>query len=365
MLSSKILTWLRYCLLLISFIPLTSFVKAGKSSWNTQANNVDSFIELGRLKRQCFNRIKNENPHTISRKKCWQNRLIKLEALIHDTKRFTDAHLISEDLKEIWPKSFAGFTFNDLKPIEARCLRMLGYQEVLLTEGIWVERLREIKSLLKETKPRKFKRHKKQLEKLDNCPPYQIRYICINTHNPSTLDLHGVASAQIAQRKVIEFINAAKFKQKKRVLIITGRGNHSSYKNRQGVLFKAFPTWIKGNQNVSGYKVGKGNGCYIVTLASSVSCTPANLQILFQYEQRKLAHVKPLEQQIAWEKEQGESDLSYNQMYRELIHILHDARRLQELEIAYSRDDYLRPLTRILCKEEEGGILELEGEEII
>jgi DNA-nicking Smr family endonuclease len=365
MLFPKRLIWLRYCLLLISLVHFTSSVNAGKSKWQKKVESIDSFMELGRLKRQCFNRVTNGNFTWVKKKERWQNRLIKLEELARDTKRFTDAPLIREESKEVWPKSLIHFTFNDLKVFEARCLRMIGCQDLLLTKGIWVDRLQELKPLLKKAKPRKNKLHKKQLEKLDNCAPYKIRRIYINTRNPQLLDLHGVASAQIARRKVIEFINAAKSKRKTQVLIITGKGNHSSYKNRQGVLFKTFPSWIKDNKNVSNYKIGKGNGRYVVSLSRSFPKTLGAFETPPQYVQRKLKHVRPLAQQVAWEKKYGKSDIAYQQMSRELIRILDDARRLQEIETAYSRDEYLTTVTRISCKENQRDTIEFEEEEII
>ncbi|AIK96566.1 Smr/MutS family protein [Candidatus Odyssella acanthamoebae] len=260
--------------------------------------------------------------------------------------------------REEWPENFEDFSFPELELFKVRCMNMLDYEDLFLTTRIWKERLQEIEMLLDGRESRlNFPR----ILKLTSARPcshdgYIVRRIYINTKNPHLLDLHGVASAQLAQIKVTQFINAAKSKCKSHVHIITGKGNHKNHRKRQGVLFKAFPGWIKSNKSVTGYTVGKGGGSYSVTLSPSTK-----LQKVIPY--KNFNQLRHLELQIAWQMKHGKSSLPYKQMYKELIHMRYKTQLLEQSQAVYDELNSFVFLPESAGEVSKEGIVEFEETE--
>jgi hypothetical protein len=259
---------------------------------------------------------------------------------------------------EEWPENFKDFSLRELKLFKARCMNMLDCEDLLLTPEIWTERLHMIERLLAEKEATLHFSRISKPSSARSCSheEYKVRHIYINTKNPRLLDLHGVASAQLAQLKVTQFINAAKSKGKSHVHIITGKGNHRNHRKRRGVLFKAFPGWVKSNQSVTGYTVGKGGGSYSVTLTPSTKFQ----KVIHDKDFNQLRH---LELEIAWQMKHGKSNLPYQQMRKELIHMRYKTQLLERNQIVYDELNgfVFLPVTSVEGSKE--GIIELEETE--
>lgn len=331
----------------------------GQSVWLKKLNQGKSIEELITLHKHCLVMVAREQQRLKGKNK-WCNRLKQLEAFAQDK-----GYLETLKVKEI---EYQFLTQPDGRNI---LHYIFGVQASLQVQDFWLNNLKKVKSvesflalkgqcldhLTKENKKLKFKRRwlprLEQLEKLaanknnlrlliernissksNNPNPYKVRHIYINTKNPLHLDLHGIASAQLAQQRVIEFINAAKSKKRRRILIITGKGNHSTPKKQRGVLFNAFPKWVENNKHVESYEVGKGSGSYIVTLSPSA-------KLLRVGQSSRENQIKYLEQQIAFSKKHHKSNLPYMQMHKELIRLTHKVNELEKKQTMHENFYFL------------------------
>jgi len=199
--------------------------------WLAKVNQAESFQEFGKLEEFCLKMLVNgvikENERPKFRKR-WFTRLRQLE-------EFQEIKKLNGYTNKQWLRDINEFSVAELKLCRDQCINMLGYKNFLLTNSVWLRRLREIDNLLNL-----LSRNKRVL----TYPQYKIRTIFINTKNPHILDLHGVASAQIAFKKVMQFINAAKSKQKNK-LLLQGKATIALIKNVKVSCLRLFLSGLK------------------------------------------------------------------------------------------------------------------------
>ncbi|MBL0941268.1 MAG: SEL1-like repeat protein [Alphaproteobacteria bacterium] len=93
-----------------------------------------------------------------------------------------------------------------------------------------------------------------------------------NAFNPNEsfrIDLHG-NSLETAKERVINFIKQAQELGLSHIHFICGRGKHKNSQGKRGVIFKAFPEWLKNQEitnSIDSYR--KGIGTYEVFLKNA------------------------------------------------------------------------------------------------
>jgi hypothetical protein len=252
-----------------------------QAGWIQKMNEANP-EELKSLKEQCSIMLARKD-NSVKTQRRWANRLKLVEqregGLKNEGKKISNTHLTRQNRGkkqgkeaipiEEWPKNLELLSSNHLTILQAHCLKMCEYEDLLPEGKVWSSRLNQLERLQKKGPEQSNKQPSVQQEKLAEISPYTVRFIYVDPKNPRVLDLHGVASASVAQKKVEEFIRAAKSKRKERVKIITGKGNHVGRGGKRGVLFKAFPRWIADDASIKNYKVSKEGGGYVVTLRPS------------------------------------------------------------------------------------------------
>ena len=275
-----------------AIIDSTYSVQAGWVKKIKEANST----ELEHLKSHCLSML-NRKDNSIETNKRWNNRLKRIKKCEQSLKgkeimneneiilspsidQTKNQNLVGKkSLKEVtsldeWPETLEFLSSQKVSRLQTDCSKMVEYEDLLVERKFWSNRLHQLDTFQEKLKKRKSElNQKKNLEsqkKLNEDPTYKTRFIYVDNKNPKLIDLHGVASAQVAQKRVSEFIRAAKSKRKEYVKVITGKGNHINHRGQQGVLFKFLPDWIVHNASVKGYKVSKEGGGYVIYLHPSL-----------------------------------------------------------------------------------------------
>jgi DNA-nicking Smr family endonuclease len=238
-------------MLLVVIILLYFFTPSDASAskgWYKKFEEADSYEKLSKLKQTCYSAL-SEDSITLKAKDKWQDRLlsvIKAEGALDKKNNLLEERLMAETI--INPS------------IPQRVHSRKRYKTEKVKSQNFLSNFEVNSTSYKQTSS----------SNLDKSSPYKIRSVKIDNRNPKVLDLHGVATAALAEKKVTEFINAAKSCRKKKITVITGKGNHLNYRGQRGTLFKAFPTWLADNPLIKGYTVAVNGGSYIVPLKHSL-----------------------------------------------------------------------------------------------
>jgi hypothetical protein len=256
-----------------------------QAGWIQKIQEAD-LEQLKPLKEQCSNMLSRKD-NSVKTQRRWANRLKLVEqherGLKREAKKISNTHLTKQNLAkkqreeaisiEGWPKNLELLSSNHLTFLQAHCLKMTEYEDLLPEGKVWSSRLNQLEMFQKSLQKQRIEQSKKMdselQEKSAEISPYTVHFIYVDPKNPRVLDLHGVASAPVAEKKVDEFIRAAKSKRKESVKVITGKGNHVGRGGKRGVLFKAFPRWMADDASIKNYKVSKEGGGYVITLRPS------------------------------------------------------------------------------------------------